>query len=202
MWNFGSGETMLGEYGQYQCDKCSTPPSIQYRYFDEPKDEAILKPRWPSPAYKGLIGDVLPEFLCFSEFPFPDPPTAPCQPFPSLGETHAYLHAFAEPYLKDGKIKLNREVVKVLEREQGKMEWSVTYREWDNDGREVEEVWDAVVVAVGWYDTPVWPNTEGLEELKQLGLAKHAKWFRGKQPEYEGKVSYQISSRSGFSDRG
>jgi len=165
-------------------------PQIQYRYFDEPKDEAILKPRWPSPAYKGLIGDVLPNFLCFSEFPFPEPPTAPDQPFPSLIETHTYLRTFAEPYLRDGRIKLNREVVRVLDREPGKTGWSVTFRDWNSDGREVEEVWDAVAVAVGWYDTPVWPDTEGLEELKQLGLAKHAKWFRGTEG-YVGKVGYQ-----------
>src|SRR5438309_1952523 len=142
MWNFGSDETMLGEYGQYRVTiiRCSTPSSIQYRYFDEPKDEGILNPRWPLPAYKGLIGDVLPSFLCFSEFPFPEPPTTPDQPFPSLIETYAYLRTFAEPYLKDGKIKLNREVVRVLEREQGKTGWSVTYKDWNSDGREVEEV--------------------------------------------------------------
>lgn len=103
----------------------------------------------------------------------------PHQPFSSLAEAYTYLCAFAEPYLKDGNIKLNREVVRVIEREQGKTGWSVTYRDWNSNRREVEEVWDAVAVAVSWYDTPVWPETEGLEELKKLGLAKHAKWYRG-----------------------
>ncbi|KAF8970781.1 hypothetical protein BDZ97DRAFT_1753585 [Flammula alnicola] len=79
-------------------------------YFEE-NNEA----RWPSPAYKGLVGNVLPEFLTFSGFPFPEPPSTPNQPFPTLVETHDYLRAFAEPYVKSGAIKLNREVVRVVE---------------------------------------------------------------------------------------
>jgi len=162
-------------------------------YIDEhqPKEsnsQMPIKPKWPSPAYKGLIGNVLPTFLSFSEFPFPEPPSTLNQPFPTLVETHGYLRAFAEPYLVNEKIKLNREVVNVDESEGGG--WKVMSRDWnDNDspGREVEEIWDAVVVAVGWYDHPVWPETEGIEELKKRGLAKHAKWYRGPE-EYKGKV--------------
>ena len=39
-----------------------------------------------------------------------------------------------------------------------------------------------------WYDNPVWPDTEGLEELRKRGLARHAKWWRGPEG-CEGKVS-------------
>ena len=64
-------------------------------------------------------------------------------------------------------------------------------RNW-NEGKEgkeeVEECWDAVVVAIGWYDNPVWPETDGLEELRNRGLARHAKWWRGPEG-CEGKVS-------------
>ena len=80
-----------------------------FRYLDEPIADASLKPRWPSPAYKGLIGNILPQFLSFSEFPFSEPLSSPHQPFPSLVETYAYLRSFAETYLKDERIKLNRE---------------------------------------------------------------------------------------------
>ena len=40
-------------------------------------------------------------------------------------------------------------------------------RDWNEgaDGQEVEESWDAIVVAIGWYDNPVWPETDGLEEF-------------------------------------
>ena len=162
------------------------------RYFDEPKNsESNGGPRWPSPAYKGLIGNVLPEFLCFSQHPFPTPTSADHrQPFPTLMETHDYLRSFARPYLSSGAIRLNTEVVRV-EEVRGGGGWKVVVRDW-NEGaeraKEVEESWDAVVVAVGWYDNPVWPETDGLEELRKRGLAMHAKWWRGPEG-CEGKVS-------------
>src|SRR6266545_5048262 len=103
---------------------------------DEPhhpkSPKPIETPKWPSPAYKGLLGNVLPEFLSFSEFPFPEPPSTPHQPFPSLVETHGYLRAFAEPFLRAERIKLNREVVSVVECE-GEGGWKVTFRNWNDN---------------------------------------------------------------------
>jgi len=58
--------------------------------------------------------------------------------------------------------------------------WEVTIKDWNNAGTSVKEVWDAVVLSSGWCDNPSWPTTEGLEELKEKGLAMHAKW-RGPQ---------------------
>ncbi|KAF8961151.1 hypothetical protein BDZ97DRAFT_1905592 [Flammula alnicola] len=174
-------------------------------YFEENDGSEIIdraKPRWPSPAYKGLVGNVLPEFLTFSGFPFPEPPSTPNQPFPTLAETHDYLRAFAEPYVKSGAIKLSREVVRVVELKDGKG-WSVVSRDWGGEvagkGKEVEEQWDAVVVAVGWYDHAAWPETEGLEELKRRGLAKHAKWWRGPQP-YAGKKALVVGNANSSND--
>jgi len=80
-------------------------------------------------------------------------------------------------YLKDRRIKLNREIVRVLELDSGEG-WSVSYKDWNDSGKVVQEVWDAVVVAVGFYDNPVWPDTVGLESLKKNGLAKHARWYK------------------------
>ena len=99
--------------------------------------------RWPSPAYHGLIGNALPEFLSFSGHPpFPEPPsTADGQPFPSLHETHDALEAFAAPLLAAGKIRLNPDVLAVEELEHSRG-WRVVL----NGG--VEEHWDAVVVCV------------------------------------------------------
>ena len=140
-----------------------------------------------------MIGNVLPEFLAFSGLPFPVPPSSPEQPFPTLTETHNYLHAVADPYIKAGKVKLKREVISVTELADGKG-WTVLSRDWAADGKELEETWDAIVVAVGWYDNPVWPQTKGLDKLRQQGLAKHAKSWRGPQP-YEGKVRSRIFLR-------
>ncbi|KAE9398787.1 FAD/NAD(P)-binding domain-containing protein [Gymnopus androsaceus JB14] len=159
-------------------------------YFDEDdENNASDTPRWPSPAYPGLIGNVLPEFLSFSGSPFPEPPTTPHQPFPTLRETYDYLRGFAEVYLERGNIRLNTEVVRVEELEDGKG-WNVTTRDWRSPDRgEIRsEVWDAVVVCTGWYDDPLWPGTPGMEDLKKKGLAVHAKWYRGPQ-KYTGKTA-------------
>lgn len=159
------------------------------RYFDEKEDSK--SPSWPSPAYPGLVGNVLPEYLSFSGFPFPEPASSPMQPFPTLLETHQYLRAFAAPYLHSGDIKLLREVVSVSELERGKG-WSVASKDWRNGGHPIEEVWDAVVVSVGWYDNPIWPETEGLDALRQRGIAHHSKWWRG-PTSHQGKVSKLVA---------
>ena len=41
------------------------------------------------------------------------------------------------------------------------------------------ERWDAVVVATAWYDNPKWPDTPGLEKLKENGIARHAREWKG-----------------------
>ncbi|KAH9475734.1 Thiol-specific monooxygenase [Psilocybe cubensis] len=158
-------------------------------FLDEGSDTFPVSdnPRWPSPAYRGMIGNVLPEFLSFSEHPFPASPTTPHQPFPTLKETHNYLKGFATPYIEKGVIKLNREVVRVEELP-SKRGWNVVTRNWNHNGKEEDEIWDAVVVAVGWYDNPVWPDTDGLEELKARGIAKHAKSWRGPESYVDKKV--------------
>ena len=99
-----------------------------YRYFDEPKKSRAPR-QWPSPVYKRLIGNVLPEFLSFSQYPFPELPSANIgQPFPTLTETHEYLHPFARLYLSSGVIRLGTEVVR-LEVVRGG-QWKVVARDW------------------------------------------------------------------------
>ena len=36
-----------------------------------------------------------------------------------------------------------------------------------------------MVVAIEAHDNPVWPETDGLEEVRRMGLARHAKWWLG-----------------------
>ncbi|KAJ7429730.1 hypothetical protein B0H11DRAFT_1024431 [Mycena galericulata] len=167
-------------------------------------------PRWPSPAYPGLIGNVLPEFLSFSAFPpFPEPSsTTAGQPFPSLTETHAYLRAFAAPFIADGAIRLNTEVLAVEELP-ARAGWRVQMRRWAGsdsdttttvpDAEALEEIWDAVVVAVACYDHPVFPTTPGLARLRELDLARHAQGWRGPQG-YEGKRVLVIGNANSGND--
>ena len=54
--------------------------------------------------------------------------------------------------------------------------WKVHLRNWKNaNGKDCVETWDAVAVAVGWYDNPVLPDTYGLDVIKAKGCATHAK---------------------------
>ncbi|KAJ7131546.1 hypothetical protein C8R43DRAFT_1207581 [Mycena crocata] len=159
-------------------------------------------PRWPSPAYPGLIGNVLPKFLSFSGFPaFSEPPsTSTGQPFPSLSETHTYLRAFAAPLLSEGVIRLSTEVcaVEELPRRAG---WRVGMRRWGNSAvpEELEETWDAVVVAVAFYDHPVFPTTPGVDRLRELNLAHHAQGWRGPKG-YESKRILVIGNANSGND--
>ncbi|KAJ7751560.1 hypothetical protein DFH07DRAFT_774805 [Mycena maculata] len=160
-------------------------------------------PRWPSPAYPGLIGNVLPEFLSFSAFPpFPETPsTATGQPFPSLSEAHAYLRAFAAPLVSQGAIRLNTEV-QAVEELPARTGWRVRLRRWCDDGtgpEEFAEIWDAVVVAVACYDHPVFPNTPGIAQLRELHLARHAQGWRGPQG-YKGKRVLVVGNANSGND--
>jgi cation diffusion facilitator CzcD-associated flavoprotein CzcO len=89
------------------------------------------------------------------------------------------------------KIRLNTEVVRVEELENG-AGWKVIMNDW-NAGEKasvLEEIWDAVVVATGRHEFPLWPATPGLEEARKAGLAKHAKYWKLNDPRsYENKVA-------------
>ncbi|KAF9074367.1 hypothetical protein BDP27DRAFT_1316956, partial [Rhodocollybia butyracea] len=180
-------------------------------YQDEPiitsendASSTATRPQWPSPAYSGLIGNVLPKFLSFSGSPFLETPNHPYQPFPTAEETYQYLRAFAEPYIKQGMIRLNTEVLRVEEQPE-KKGWKVRVRDWSmsesNEGMplEKEEIWDAVAICAGYYDKPNWPNTEGLDMVRKRGLALHAKWWNGPDG-YEGKRAVIIGNANSSND--
>nr|GAT43835.1 predicted protein [Mycena chlorophos] len=154
--------------------------------------------RWPSPAYEGLVGNVLPEFLSFSAHPhFPEPPsTKDGQPFPSLTETQEYLRAFAAPLLAAGRIRLGLEVLRVEELQQ-REGWRVLLR--DRDGKDVEEQWDAVVVAVAFYDNEAYPDTPGVDTLRENGLTTHCRTWRGPQG-YDGKRVLVVGNANSGND--
>lgn len=149
-------------------------------------------PHWPSPAYLNLRGNVLPEFLEFSGKKF-DPP-ANGETFPSMGETHNYLKSFAAPYRR--YIKCRVEVLRVQELP-GDRGWEVTLKHWSDSAVPRTEavtftpvvetrVFDRVIVAAGWYDTPYYPDVEGIQLAKEQGHIHHCKHYRDSTP-YIGK---------------
>lgn len=132
---------------------------------------------------------MIPEFLSFSEHPFPAPPREH-QPFPTLAETNAYLKQFARPFIEDGHIRLSFEVTGVEELEGGG--WTVCMKDWNEGGVVFEETWDAVVITTVWFDNPHFPDVPGLQELqqKQPNKVQHAMNWMGPQGDYEGKVIF------------
>ncbi|KAJ7726438.1 hypothetical protein DFH07DRAFT_931073 [Mycena maculata] len=166
---------------------------------DLPKlDTPRTRPFWPSPAYPGLVGNVLAEYLSFSHHPFPEP-TSTIHPYPTLVDTFQYLRRFAAPYAKS--IRLSTEVVWVDELPESRG-WSVTTRDWraGKDGEQSVEMWDAVVVATSWYDHPSWPqDTPGLADARAAGLATHAQTWHGPAG-YEGKRVVVVGNANSSND--
>ncbi|KIJ63997.1 hypothetical protein HYDPIDRAFT_91130 [Hydnomerulius pinastri MD-312] len=158
------------------------------RYHPPQDNSGVDRVDWDSPAYPGLIGNVLPEFLSFSGKPFPAP-TRPDQPFPTLRETYDYLEDFARPFFETRKIRLNHEVTRVEEVEEADGGgWRVVMTDWTTgeSGVRKEERWDAVIITTVWFENAYYPNVEGLHELKETGKVRHAKTWKGPNG-YEGK---------------
>lgn len=149
------------------------------------------KPHWPSPAYLNLRGNVLPEFLEFSGKKMRPPANG--ETFPSMQETHQYLREFAEPY--QDYIVCGIEILQVRElaKDQG---WEVTIKDWNTPLPDQEGVsytprvlirrYDRVVIAAGWYDSPYYPDTPGLNDARKAGLVHHCKHYRDSL-DYRGK---------------
>ncbi|KAG1842814.1 hypothetical protein C8R48DRAFT_737321 [Suillus tomentosus] len=149
--------------------------------------------RWSTPAYPGLIGNVIPEFLSFSEHPFPAPPRKH-QPFPTLAETNAYLKEFARPFIENGHVRLSFEVTGVEEVEGGG--WTVRMKDWNKGDVVLEETWDAVVIATVWFDNPHFPDVPGLRELQQQqhNKVQHAINWTGPHDDHKGKCVLVIGN--------
>ncbi|UZJ56046.1 hypothetical protein CBS101457_005366 [Exobasidium rhododendri] len=151
------------------------------------KSHGASRPFWPSPAYPALRGNVLPQYLSLSgRAPFPPVKDAE-DPYPTLSETQAYLEGVAEPLRRH--IRCNVECLDVRElpgKQEGENRWAVRIRDWNhtqNDGPSTRtEYFDAVVLTIGWTDTPLFPRMPGLEEARLTGIVEHCKWYRGPEP--------------------
>lgn len=142
-------------------------------------------PRWPSPAYEGLVGNILPPLLEFGAQRFQKPKGGL---FPSQVETHEYLRQLAEPLRPH--IKTCQEVLNVRPKYKSGSEaatWEVTKVDWTQEGqgkRKTEE-WDGVIIAAGAFDHPFFPpGLPGLQPLldEQSPLVMHAKTYPGPRP--------------------
>lgn len=139
-------------------------------------------PAWPTPAYEGLVGNVLIPLLRFSAMPFPEPADGL---FPSALETHQYLLDFAAPMRSH--IRTSQEVTSVTPvytSPSASPTWTVESRDWTRAGHPTTTHWDAVLVCPGAFDQPYWPPTPGLAALRAThpSLVMHAKTYPGPRP--------------------
>jgi len=122
------------------------------------------------PAYAGFIGNVLLEFLSFSEYSFP---VTPSSLFPTFAGKNAYLKAFALPFIESGYIRLRREVIEAEEIDGG--EWVVRMKDWNKGDGILEETWDAAVITTVWFDAPYSPHVPLNFVLKNCSTTDEAK---------------------------
>jgi hypothetical protein len=113
------------------------------------------------------MGNVLPEFLSFSEHPFPVPTAGPFSAFElrrderQVGYAYTQLKdqpipipTFALRFVESGRVLLSREVIG-MEEVEGGAAWRVRIKDWNKGGGAVvEETWDAVVITIVWFDNP------------------------------------------------
>lgn len=156
--------------------------------------ESATHPRFPSPAYPALIGNVYPRFVSFSGQPFPA--LAHGETFPTLDETFRYLTAVAEPLRP--RIKTKREVKAVWELPSAvngvtaapdalpaSGGWLVhTLDHSTTPPTPLYEHFDAVSFAPSFTTHANWPDVPGLADAiaRVPGKIHHAKWYRTPEP--------------------
>ena len=161
-----------------------TPPN-------ETKSSAIS---FPTPIYDRLETNVVRPLMGFSDLDWPaDTPL-----FPSHQQVLAYLEVYAKQILH--LVSLETQVVSV--RTTADEHWSVRSLNLVT-GSEMEEVFDAVVVASGHYDLPFVPSVPGMHdwEEKYPGSISHAKTFRAPD-HFAGKKVVVVGNMASGSDIG
>jgi len=143
--------------------------------------------RWVSPAYHGLVGNVLPPLLEFAAKPISKPKLGL---FPSMTETHQYLLDFAEPmrsHIHTHKEVKHIEPVFVDGKITSPVRWAVSSSDWSSqsESKETTEEWDTVIVAPGINEHPYYP--EGIDGLQAIldannKVVMHAKTYSGPLP--------------------
>lgn len=141
-----------------------------------------------SPLYDRLETNIPRSLMGFSDLEWP----ASAQLFPKHEEVERYLEEYAEEVRH--LIRFQTQVVdlRIAGRRGRQAQWRLKTRDIErgNEGREWEDMYDAVVVASGHFDVPYIPDIEGIEEWSQLypGIISHSKFY-SKPEQFEGQVS-------------
>ncbi|CAN6196642.1 unnamed protein product, partial [Urochloa humidicola] len=133
-----------------------------------------------SSIYASLRLNTAREAIGFSDFPFyPNKDgTGDDRRYPCHGEFLRYIRDFCGAFGLMDAVRLNTKVLHVgMAQAQpdhdGAMRWTVRY-EGEVGTTTVEEVFDAVVVAVGQYTQPRLPNIKGMDKWSRTQLHSHS----------------------------
>lgn len=86
--------------------------------------------------------------------------------FPEAHQVGKYLQAYAEAYIPSESIRLGREVTNIFYAERVNPEWKVTSRALTENNGGIVEDFDHVIVASGFFNSPIMPELPGLEHFQ------------------------------------
>ncbi|CAN6196641.1 unnamed protein product [Urochloa humidicola] len=116
----------------------------------------------------------------FSDFPF-YPTTSDGRRYPGHGELLRYIRDFCDAFRLMDAVRLNTRVLRVAMAApggdgDGVMRWTVRScaKQGEDDEATTEEVFDAVVVAVGQFTQPRIPSINGIDKWRRRHLHSHS----------------------------
>ena len=140
-----------------------------------------------SPAYRSLTTNTSARMLAFSDFPMPhDLPD-----FPTRADVLQYLNDYADHFDLRRTIRFNSPVEKIEPAEDNR--WALHLQ----SGNGPPQIFDAIVVASGFYREPRWPVLPGLDAFR--GRVMHSCDYQGPE-HFAGQRIVVIGAGSSGSD--
>ncbi|KAF8698997.1 hypothetical protein HU200_034838 [Digitaria exilis] len=134
-----------------------------------------------SSIYASLRLNTPREAVGFSDFPFfpANDGTGDARRYPCHGEFLRYIRDFCDAFGLMDVVRLNTKVLNVAPRgggDDGVMRWTVrcAAEQGDDEATVEEEVFDAVVVAVGQYTQPRLPAINGMDKWRRRQMHSHS----------------------------
>ncbi|KAI9676699.1 MAG: hypothetical protein M1822_008262 [Bathelium mastoideum] len=189
IWNYTPDDNLAKAEAQAQTIPKTSPDAAvekpvwrskmaEYASVDVTRREATF----PSALYDDLESNIPKELMQYPDYPFNEQ----LQLFPGRQEVLKYLEEYAHTVRH--LIRFQTQVYDIRQPAQGS--WIVRFRDLER-GEEMEESYNAVLVASGHYDVSYVPDIEGLREWneKYPGTVSHSKLYR--RPDgYRDKVTW------------
>jgi dimethylaniline monooxygenase (N-oxide forming) len=148
-------------------------------------DERV--PGGGGPAYRSLTTNTSARMMAFSDFPMPER----LPDFPARADVLQYLNDYADHFELRAHIQFNAPVETLVPTPDGR--WALYLK--SDSGQ--AQIFDAVIVASGFYREPRWPSIPGLESFG--GQIMHSIAYCGPEP-FAGQRVVVIGAGSSGSD--